>query len=341
VITDEINLYGPTGIFDNWWYDWERSAYVEYFDSTKQLIFSQSAGIQVDGGAGGSRSHPQHSFRVELDDAVLGEGPVDYVMIPNRPERTKYGKFYLRNGSNQYLSFPYKDACQVEAMAAETQCYYSAWRPVSVYINGSYFGLYELREKMDAGYFEALDNADPDSLDILSLSYWYGGVLRAVEGCADSFYTSYDSFLQLDPSDTSYWSSADQYFDLNWYTDYIIGETWMGNTDWPWNNIRIYRSDQTNFRWRFCLIDLELALLPGGWTDCNIDHIAFILSQSPSIPYVNIWLKSMQNERYRNYFINRYADVMNTVYLFDRLSAIDNNFYAQTVIEMPKEYARW
>ncbi len=64
VVTDETNLYGPSGIFDNWWYDWERSAYVEYFDSTKQLIFSQSAGIQIDGGAGGSRSHPQHSFRV-------------------------------------------------------------------------------------------------------------------------------------------------------------------------------------------------------------------------------------------------------------------------------------
>ncbi len=106
---------------------------------------------------------------------------------------------------------------------------------------------------------------DPDSLDILSLGYWYGGVLRAVEGCTDSFYASYDSFLQLDPSDTSYWSSADQYFDLDWYTDYIIGETWIGDPDWPWNNIRIYRSDQTNFRWRFCLIDLELTFF--RWLD--------------------------------------------------------------------------
>jgi hypothetical protein len=341
VITDNANLYGSMGIFDNWWTDWERAAYVEYFDSTKQLIFSQKAGIQMDGGWGGSRSNPQHSFRVELDDGVLGEGPIDYQLIPNRPERTKYGKFYLRNGSNQYLSFPYKDACQVEAMAGETNAYHSAWRPVSVYINGSYFGLYELREKFDTEYFETLEDADPDLTDILGISAWYGGVLRAVAGNVDSFFISYAAFNELNPADTSYWTLADHYFDLTWYTDYIIGESWMGNTDWPWNNIKIYRSNATNYRWRFCLIDLELALMPGGWTDCYLDHIQYMLSQSTGIPYINIWLKSMQNERYRNYFINRYADVMNAMYRFDQLSAVESSFYDQMVLEMPNEYARW
>jgi hypothetical protein len=341
VITDNANLYGPNGIFDNWWTDWERAAYVEYFDSTKQLIFSQNTGIQIDGGWGGSRYQPQHSFRVELDDGVLGSGPIDYPLIPNRPERTKYGKFYLRNGSNQYLYFPYKDACQVELMAGETNNYYSAWRPVSVYINGSYFGLYELREKFDTEYFETLENADPDLTDILGISAWYGGVLRAVAGNVDSFFVSYAAFNELDPADTAYWDLADHYFDMTWYVDYIIGESWIGNTDWPWNNIKIYRSDKTDYRWRFCLIDLELSLQPGGWTDCYVDMIQNMLSQSPSIPYINIWLKSMQNERFRNYFINRYADVMNTFYRTDRLLAVENSFYNLTVTEMPNEYARW
>jgi hypothetical protein len=341
VVTDNTNLYGETGIFDNWMDDWERAAYVEYFDSTQQLIFSQNTGMQVDGGWGGSRYYPQHSFRLELDDGVLGAGPIEYTLIPNRPNRTKYGKFYLRNGSNQFLIFPYKDACQVEAMAGETNAYHSAWRPVSVYINGSYFGLYELREKFDTEYFETMEGADPDSTDILSLSAWYGGALRAVAGNVDSFFVSYAAFNELNTNDTAYWDLADHYFDLTWYTDYIIGESWMGNNDWPWNNIKIYRSDKTDFRWRFCIIDLELSMAPNGWTDCYFDHIQFMLSQSTGIPYINIWLKSMQNERYRNYFINRFADIMNTSYKTDRILAIENNFYNQTVSEMPNEYARW
>jgi hypothetical protein len=341
VVTDQENLYGPNGIFSNWQFDWEKAAYVEYFDTTQQLIFSQHAGIQVDGGLGGSRSHPQHSFRVELDDPVLGEGSINYQVIPNRPFRTKYSKLYLRNGSNYYLTLPYKDAAHLEGMAAETNNYYSAWRPISVYINGAYFGLYELREKFDTEYFEEIENADKDSLDLLSLSAWQGYVLRAVEGSVDSFYTTYDAFNNLNPIDTGYWNNADQYFDMKCYNDYIIAETWAGNVDWPGNNIKIYRSNISNFRWRFCLIDLEGSLGPFGFSTAYDDHIAYVLGANPNNPYINVFLKSIQNPKFKNYFINRYADLMNTTYKYDRLSAVANSFFNQTVIEMPKEYARW
>lgn len=341
VVIDPQNLFGPTGIFDHAQFDWEKAAYVEYFDTARQLVFSQPAGMQIDGGAGGSRFHPQHSFRVELDHSVLGAGPIDYPLIPNRPERTRYSKFYLRNGSNYYLSLPHKDAAHVEGMAATTHNYYSAWRPITVYLNGAYFGLYELREKFDAEYFEVLDNADPDSIDILSLSFWNGSVLRPVEGSLDSFYTAYQAFQSLDPDDSAFWGKADRYFDMKYYQDYIIGETWAGNIDWPNNNIKIYRSNATDFRWRFCLIDLEGAMNPDGFNTAYDDHIAYILGASPDNPYINIFLKGIQNARFKNYFINRYADLMNTDYLYSRLSAVENSMFNQTAVEMPNEYLRW
>ena len=341
VVTDNDNLYGANGIFDNWGFDWQRAAYIEYFDTTQQLLFSQKAGMQIDGGWGGSRSNPQHSFRVELDNGVLGDGSIEYPIIPNRPNRTKYSNFYLRNGSNQYLVLPYKDAAQVEMMCAETNAYYSAWRPITVYINGAYFGLYELREKFDTEYFKSIENADPDSTDILSLSAWGGGALRTVEGSVDSFFTDYQNFNNLDPTDANYWNLADNYFDMQWYTDYIIGASWMGNTDWPGNNIKLYRSNASNGRWRFCLIDQELALAPNSWTDCYFDHIAYMLGQDTNNPYINVWLQSLQNEQYRNYFINRFADVMNSAYKEERILGIENSFFNQTVVEMQNEYARW
>ncbi|MFH1120961.1 MAG: CotH kinase family protein [Bacteroidota bacterium] len=341
VITDNDNLYGAGGIFDNWWTDWERSAYMDYFDSTHQLIFSQRAGMQVDGGWGGSRYQPQHSFRLEPGDGVLGDGPVEYALIPERPDRTTYSKFYLRNGSNQYLTLPYKDATQVTSMGKGTHNYYSAWRPVSVYINGEYFGLYELREKFDAEYFGTLEGADQDDITILSQSAWYGGILRAVEGTAEPFYTSWQAVNNLNPEDPDFWNQADQYFDLTWYTDYIIGESWMSNTDWPWNNIKIYRSDVTGNRWKYCLIDQELALQPNGWTDIYTDHISYMLGQDPSIPHIGIWLKGMQNNRFRNYFINRFADLMNSNYLFENISAIEQNMFELTREEMYNEFMRW
>ena len=341
VVTDNSNLYGPTGIFDNWWYDWEKTAYVEYFDSAQNLIFSQRAGMKIDGGWGGARANPQHSFRIQLDDGVLGDGPITYPLIPDKPNRTKYSQFYLRNGSNQYLIYPYKDACQVRLMCKNTHNYYSAWRPVSVYINGNYFGLYELREKFDPEFFETCEGADPGQTDILSLSAWYNLILRAVEGSVDPFWEAMDAFKLLDPADTGFWDQADQYFDMEAYNDYIIGESWMGNTDWPWNNIKIYRSDTTGFRWRFCIVDQELAMLPNGSTDCYYDHISYMMAFDPTNPYISIWQKGMLNDRFRNYFINRFADVMNTAYNADSMVAVEQDMYDQTVNEMQKEYARW
>jgi hypothetical protein len=342
--TQNSNLFGPTGIFDNWMFDWQRAAHVDYFTQDHQLVFSQPAGMQVDGGWGGSRYHPQHSFRLELDNSVLGQGSITHPVIPNRPNRTKYSNFYLRNGSNQYLIYPYKDAVQVEMMAGTAKSYYSAWRPVSVYINGGYFGLYELREKFDPEFFKVHDGADPDSVDILSLSAWNNFILRQVHGMGsaiDTFNAYYNAFNSLDHSLPTFWDQADQYFDMEWYNDYIIGEAWMGNVDWPGNNIKITRSNATGFRYRFCTIDLELAMQPNGWTDCFHDQISYMLGQSTALPYINIWLKGIQNNRFHDYFINRFADLMNTEYKMDRLLNIEQNFFDLTVVEMQKEYARW
>jgi chromate transporter len=82
-----------------------------------------------------------------------------------------------------------------------------------------------------------------------------------------------------------------KYFDLKYYADYIIGETWAGNVDWPQNNIKIYRSNTTNYRWRFCLIDLEGAMDPFGFSNAFDDHIAYVLNADPNNPYINIFLR--------------------------------------------------
>jgi len=343
VTTDQSNLYGSTGIFDNFTSEEKKPAHVAYLSEGQNhpLLFESLTAMRMDGGAGGSRSQPQHSFRLSFNDGVLGEKKIDFNIQPLKPERKLYSDFYLRNGSNQYLKLPYKDACQVYMMTRGTHVYYSGYRPVSVYINGDYFGLYELREKFNHEFFNVYDGANPDSTEILTLSYYYGSVLRALSGSTDGFYESYDSLVHLSPSDSDYFERADNYFDMKQYTDYIIAESWMGNTDWPQNNIKMYRSNKTKYRWQFALIDLELSLQPNGWTSCTDNHISYLLSRDPNIPYINIWLRSMQNPMYKNYFINRFADQINTNYQTSKLLAIENSFYQEVVNEMPQEYLRW
>lgn len=343
VVTDNNNLYGDQGIFDHWDQDWEKYAFMEYFDSTAQhsFVFNRHSAMQIDGGWGGSRYHPQHSFRLEMDKAALNGSPVLLPVIPHEPQRSYYSSLYFRNGSNQFLTLPYKDASQVEMMTRATNGYYSAMRPVTVYLNGQYFGLYEMREKMNEEYFDFKEYHSDSTAQVLSLSAWYNSILRGNPGNPGQYYDNVNSLLGFDVNAENYWEQADSIIDLQYYTDYIIGETWMGNADWPQNNIKIYKSDSTDNRWRFATIDLELCLAPNGWTDCAFSGVDYINGIGYGNPFTSPWFHSMQNIPYHDYFINRYADIMNTAYRPERLLAVEDNFFDLWVTEMPNEYQRW
>jgi hypothetical protein len=343
ISTNENNLYGPEGMFDNPFSDWLKSGYVEYFDSTEthNLLMSQYTGMIMDGGAGGSRSQPQRSFRLKLADGIFGESPMQHQVIPTIPYRNQYSDFYLRNGSNQYLALPYKDAAQVRMMSEGTHNYFSAWRPVTVYINGQYHGLYELREKFNEEKYEILDNAESADMDILSLSYYYGGILRAVHGDPQNYWDDWGVISQLDVNSPDYISQIGNYYDLNNYTDYIIGESFMSNVDWPYNNIKLYRSNATDYKWRFALQDLELGLAPNSWTDCYTNHIEWLMGNTNGNPFTTAWYNLMQHQSYRLHFINRFADLLNTSYRAQRLLDIEQYHYDLILPEMPAYYERW
>jgi hypothetical protein len=341
ISTDNENLYGSTGIFDNIDENWNKPCYIEYFDAEKALIFKQEAGIQIDGGAGGSRSQPQHSVRIEPGNGTLGEGDVKYELIPDRPNRNSYSSFYLRNGSNQYNTLQYKDGLQVKAIAKNTHTYYSAYSAIVAYINGSYFGLYELREKLNADFLAENYLMNIDSLDLLSLSYYKGSVLEALEGTVDGFWDDYNHLSDFSPDDADYLNQVGAFLDLRNYTDYIIAQAWIGNTDWPFNNIMVFRNSSTGFRWQFAVQDVEWAMQPNGWTSSTTDQIGYMLGQGYGYPYIGYWLNLMQNDEYRTFFINRFADLMNTNYLFSNIGSMEEEIYSYQYPEMPAEFDRW
>lgn len=341
LVTRPGDLDGPQGIFTNWQRDDEIQAHVDHFRSNGTRLFSQLTGMQVDGGLGGSRGFPQHSFRLEFDNDALGDGRVNIPLIPDRPSRARYSRIYLRNGSNQFQILPHKDAAQVKMMAAATNSYYAAWTPVTVYINGAYFGLYELREKFDDEYFRTLEDADPDQVDLLSVSAWSGIALRPTEGDVQPFWQDLAAFDLLDPEQDGFWELADARFDLTWYTDYIIGQQWMGTRDWPTNNIKIQRSNATAYRWRFCTVDLELAMAPNGQSDHTYNAIQATAMAPSDVPYTRIWQRAISNPRFHDHFINRFADVMNSAYLSPRIQGIAQDAFDLTRPEMGRQLFRW
>ncbi len=338
ITTNNSNLYGDQGIFDNWWTDWKKATYIEYFDAEHVNAFEQNVGLKVDGGAGGSRSLPQHSMRIELDNAALGDGTLNYPLLERIGEVEKYETFYLRNGSNMSNVLPYKDAFMVRT-TEDTYNEQMAYDPIVVFLNGEYFGYYELRTKLDEGYFDHAVGINKDSLDLLSVSYWYGLVLRTLSG-SDSEFIEMRNYLANypTPEDSDFYFVADSILDLQNFTDYIAAETWMGNYDWPYNNIKVWRDRGGKNKWSYALIDLELGLGIGGWSDVNSNLIDGLFSPQE---YIEPLAALLQNPIYRNYFVNRYADLMNSTWLPERTLAMEDSMYLEVIPEMPRQLLKW
>jgi hypothetical protein len=336
---DQDDLLGPNGIFDNWWTDWKRPCVIEYFNPDGSKQFESKASVKPDGGAGGSRSNPQHSVTVESANTTFGTGEnIHYPLFPEKPYVDDIQAIYIRNGSNFWNQYHQRDATFMRVMR-KSHANSQAYRPANVFLNGQYFGVYELREKANETYFNENYGNHVDSLDLLSVSYWYGSVLRTVKGSDSSFFNMVNFITTADKTNPSYLSQCDKRLDLKNYTDYIAAELWYGNTDWIYNNMKIARTRTTDNKWRFFLQDLEWGL--GGWTDYNTNMFDWFQNAIQPNTYYDIHSNLMQDSTYRNYFINRYADLMNTTLHQNTYTPIINQLYEELLPEMPRHFAYW
>lgn len=337
---DNQDLYGANGIFDNYWTDWKRKCHIEYFDENGQKQFESFASVKSDGGAGGSRSNPQHSVTIEPSNGSFGAGkPIEYPLIPEKSEINKYYAFYLRNGSNFWNQYPQRDATFMRMMR-KTHTNSQAYRPVVVYLNGDYFGFYEIREKANEYYFQENYGNDPDLLDLLSVSYFYApSIIRTVKGSDSSFYSMRDYIINTDKNDNQFFQKTHQKLDLYNFMDYLIGENWFANYDWIYNNMKMARTRNTDNRWKFFLQDMELGL--GSWGNAYSNLFDYLLNDNLPNPFNEIYTNLIQNNLFKKKFINRYADLMNTVFTYKQYYPIVESMYQEILPEMPQHFQLW
>lgn len=108
------------------------------------------------------------------------------------------------------------------------------------------------------------------------------------------------------------------------FTDYQIAEIYYNNVDWPWNNIRLWRKRIAfnenaplghDGRWRWSFYDADYSL-----SDPSDDKLAN--ASQANQPYSLLLYNMLLNQEFKNGFINRFADLLNTTFLPTRLTSI-------------------
>jgi hypothetical protein len=323
----------------NFWMGWEKEAHIEYFDRNKEKGFGLDIGLKIHGNY--SKSFPQKSFRVLAKDDY-NEKWINYSLFPEKPYIKKFKNFNIRNAGIDYNTVHFRDAFMLRVVR-DLKMDYMAYEPCVLFLNGQYWGVYGMRERQDDRYiYNNHSEVREGTIDYLRFS---GDI---IEGTNKGFLSMANFMVTNDLSiDSNYNKIANDSLDIKNFTDYYVTETYYGNVDWlsdsTSNNIKFWRVNEPVGKWKYVLWDTDLGTgLFGSLANASYDYLGTLMNApAPINPHVLILQSLLDNTRFKHYFINRYADLINTTFQPDRVNAIAQAMEDDLEPEMARHFNKW
>ena len=250
----------------NFWREDELPVHVEYFEngsSTTEKTWEIDAGISIIGNY--SRYKPKKSVAIKMDNDDYGDKVLKYSFFKTRPEAKKMKSFNLRNNGNRFWTDYFGDPMLVSLMEG-TDVDYQRSLQVVVFYNGEYFGIHDLRERLNRSYVETNYGIDSKTINVVK------NCANGDNGCQNGWAPSGTNgassaeFGQVVNSITGgnfagennqSYAQIKEKFNVNSFAQYMIAEMYIHNGDWPNNNIRAWGSPQTGYPFKFMILDVD------------------------------------------------------------------------------------
>ncbi|MCL2186603.1 MAG: CotH kinase family protein [Treponema sp.] len=299
--------------------DWERVAFMEFFAgnaSSRSVPISQNVGIRVRGGW--SRAAGQKSFNVYFRSEYGGINTLtNYPLIPgavraNGTPVGTYKSFMLRNGGNDAEATKMYDVF-IQNLLTDRAFTVQAGVPCIVYINGEYWGFYNIQERYSDNATEYKYGVNRNNV----ISFDNGALDDGNPG-EDSLYWDLMEYRNEDLSDSSIYNQFCNLMDIQSFIDYFAANIYINNQDWPHNNYRLWRTRTVesgnpygDTKWRWQMFDTEYAA--GIYDGGNVmDGFYRILNgDNKDHQHSQLLKKLLTNQDFKRQFVNTMMDLYN------------------------------
>jgi len=307
----------------------EKLALISYYEPDGTLGTSFPAGIKPKGA--GTVSYAQKSLSINLRSGY-GQSSVTYPFWPGYEFKT-FSALVVRNGGQDWSSARIRDAfanALVEGMNIDN----SATRPVVVYINGKYNGLYDLGEDQNGEFLETHYGVNGDTVEFIRRNS------TTIKGDNDDIKRVRSFAQEENLSDDAVFAKFTQWVDVAYFTDYFIAQTFFCNSDMF--NQKYWRTTDYAVKWRPVFYDLDFA-----YKTAERDMIGQyfnpegVPSGDKSLTYFEIYIGLKKNKAWREYCVERYVEVVEKYFNADRATALLDQMAAAIRPEMPRQIARW
>jgi hypothetical protein len=291
-------------------------------------VLNQEVGLRIHGA--GSRTHDKKSFRLYSTGENASESNIDYPIFPSQPFHT-FKRLLLRNSGNDYERILFKDA-YIHQIGKGLNMELQDYRPAVTYLNGEYWGIHNARERLDEYYYASHYALEPDNIEFFADPDISGNT---------GHYADLSGYIKThNMADATNYNYALARMDMDNFIDYCVLELYSANWDWPYGNVTYWRhkvpytpaaGPGKDGRWRWALFDVDLS-----FEDLNADQFGKALG-APDFLLQYL----LPNTTFRNKFINRYADLINSYFQPQRL--LDQIAVCKSAIvsEIPENIKRW
>ncbi len=290
--------------------EWERPMHVEMINETGELEFASPGGIRIHGG--GSRRNAQKAFRLYAR-SDYGEDRFEYPFFDDKPIDS-YKRLVLRAQSASNDSYLTDEVSSNLIQPIDVGR--MAVRPVVVFVDGEFWGVYHIRERMDRYYLEDNYGVNDDDLTLLEDNPYTGGC--CLEGDADEYINDVLSYVEEnDVADDAIYQTLSERIDIDNFIDYMIAEFYVCNYDWPRNNVKRWKADEEGAKWQWLFFDIDFGLR--FYERPSIINYIDTLTSNTSYTSTLLGRSLFENEDFQNQFISRFEYLLNNVFFNQRV----------------------
>ncbi len=360
--TDEENFFDPDmgiyipGYHNNMFQrgrEWERPMHLAFFEKDGTHAFSGDMGVRIHGGT--TRSRPRKSLRIYARNQY-SDPWIQYQLFDDKPQQN-FKRLILRNSGNDWGQAIFRDGF-MQYLAKDLHVEIQYYRPAILFLNGEYWGIHNIRDRYDQHYIYSHYGLQEHEMTVLENN----SVLAYGNPQGITHYNSMRSFVENNnmASATNY-QYVQTLMDTESFIDAQITNIFIMNTDWPGNNVNFFRRliDYTpdappgmDGRWRWHILDTDFGFgldlhYVVGVNEGPAHNTLALATQAGSNSWPNydwstmLLRRLLHNNQFQNDFINRFADLMNTTFKEEKVTAIIDSIETLLHPEMEEHIHRW
>ncbi len=302
-------------LYHRWDLDLENAAHVSFFDGNDS--FDIDCGIKLHG-ATSKQAQDKKSLKLCFRSRYAGE--LNYDLFENGV--TTFSSVLLRAAQEDYYSTQMRDNLMHQlAIQCDPTLATQDYKYAVLYINGNYWGLYNIREAHSTDHFANHYGYDVDQVIQYKEKWPY---------FTDTAET-YDFMCSHDLSNSDNYDYVCSHLDIDSLIVWSIIEAYSGNIDIEPPNVRYYYTEEDHTT-HIALVDLDLGMFGYDIFDVPFDS-DYIYSELPKM--------LISNRSFRVAFMTKLSEYLKGPLSVENALSLIDQFESEMESEIPRDKERW